>query len=74
MKKKAYILGLLVSGMIAFNACNHPRTENEEERQPEDRELSPLDGPASTTDTAYNDSIMQVDSARLEGDPSTPNF
>lgn len=74
MKKKTYILGLMACGIVALQACNHPRTENEEEREPLEREMSPFDGPASTTDTAHNDSIMQHDSVRLQGDSTSPNF
>lgn len=74
MKKKTYVLGLLAFGMIILQACNHPRTENEQDREPDDRVLSPYDGPAATTDTAYNDSIMLHDSTRIQPDPTTPNF
>lgn len=74
-RNNKHILGVISAGLlISLSACNHPRTENEQPRQPLEREMSPHEGPASTTDTAYNDSINRIDSVRFPGDPATPNF
>lgn len=73
MTKKTYILGIISTVLIALYSCNHPRTENEQPRMPEDRELTPLDGAPSTTDTAHNDTMRNVDSMHLHN-PDRPTF
>lgn len=75
MEKNKFVIGTIFVGLlVSMNACNHPRTEGEQPRMPIEREMSPHDGPSSTTDTAYNDSINRIDSVRYPSDPATPNF
>ncbi|MFD2599108.1 hypothetical protein ACFSQ3_09095 [Sphingobacterium corticis] len=74
MRKKNVLLGFLVAGVLALSACNnHPREEAEEPRQPVDREMSPMEEPGSTTDTAHRDTMPTADTLNTKR-PAQPNF